>query len=218
MIYLPGKFSDFVNIALSTARKGKVNEAKSVLELRPDWIHRIGPHSRTMLWEATYRGRTETVAHLLERGTYPHVWGCYFTPLFVEVSAYVAAVWKTRQETARLLKELYQPSDIFSATFLGKHEKVRKLIEEEPDIVNRERLQHDRVEGFTTLHNAISGGYSDILKFFLQCGANAEPYVHLLVKFAIWRNETDTLGVLLEFGIVPNRMKWDPVFANNLDL
>ena len=168
-----------------------------------------------MLWEASYRGRTETVQYLLERGADPHRWGCYFTPMFVEVSAYVAAIWKNRTETARLLNDLYLPADFFSAVFLGDYERVKRLVDEEPDIVNQERPQHDREVSFTGLHYAISGCYGNILKLLLKNGAKPTNASQWLVKFALWRGEIEILQVLLEAGIVPKRLKWEPIITKN---
>ena len=207
-----------MNIALSVAKKGNLVEVKKVLQLRPDWLHQVGPHGRTMLWEAAYRGRTETVAYLLARGANPHVWACYFTPLFVEVSAYVAAAWNQRTETVQILFDLYQPLDVFSAAFLGESERVEQLIDKDPELVHRERPQQDKKVGFTSLHYAISGSYYKILKLLLNRGANPRPYAHWLVKFAIWRSDPAVIQVLLESGIFPDQLKWEPEFAKKPEL
>ena len=218
MIRLPGKSSDFLNFALATAKRGSLNEIKQILDLRPDWLNRIGPHGRTILWEAAYRGKTDSVRHLLELGADPHVWGCYFTPILVEISACVAATWKKRTETARILHDLYQPLDIYSAAFLGEHERVKQLIEDAPALVNQERPQHDRDVGFTALHYAISGGRYKTLRLLLDKGANPIPHAHCLVKFAIWRSNPKILSTLLESGLVFDRLKWEPAFAKTPEL
>lgn len=212
---LTGKSSDFVNFGLATAKQGNLLDVEQLLKVRPDWLNQVGPHGRTMLWEAAYRGRTETVRYLLKTGADPHAWGCYFTPLFVEVSAYVAAMWKQRTETAELIYELYQPLDIFSAAFLGNRASVKQLIDEEPDLVNQERSQHDREAGFTCLHYAISGGYCKVLKLLLERGANPQPNAHWLVKFAIWRSDLENVRLLLDTGIFPDQLKWEPAFARS---
>ncbi|MXZ43469.1 MAG: hypothetical protein F4Z01_00570 [Gammaproteobacteria bacterium] len=213
MVKLPGRSSDFVNFGLESAKQRSRSAVKQILKLRPDWLNRIGPHGRTMLWEAAYRGNTETVGYLLQLGADPHVWGCYFTPLFVEINAYAAATWKRRKDTAKLLSEIYEPLDLFSATFLGDIERVKYQVEAEPDRLNQEKSQHDREVGFTALHYAISGGYSKILKLLLNNGANPEPYAHWLVKFAVWRSDPDSLQVLLESGVALQKLKWEPAFA-----
>ncbi len=218
MINLTGKSSDFVNIALSAAKKGNLVEAKEILRIRPDWLHHVGPHGRTMLWEAAYQGRTEIVAHLLELGANPHVWACYFKPILVEVSAYVAAKWKRRTETVQLLCEIYEPINVFSAAFLGESERVEQLINEDRNVVNQERPQQDRESGFTALHYAISKSYYKILKLLLDRGANPNPYAHWLVKFAIWRSDLEVIQVVLESGIFPKQLRWKPAFATNLEL
>ncbi|MYI76506.1 MAG: ankyrin repeat domain-containing protein, partial [Gammaproteobacteria bacterium] len=137
---------------------------------------------------------------------------------FVEVSAYVAAVWKNRTDTVKFLHERYQPLDLFSAVFLGEYERVTKLIDVQPDRVNQEKLQHDRDLGFTSLHYAISGSYSNILKLLLKRGAKPAPHTQWLVKFALWRGNLDVLHVLLEAGIIPDRLKWEPIFVKNSKL
>ena len=218
MINLPGKSSDFLNFGLATAKKGSLSEVKQILNQRPEWLHQIGPHGRTIFWEAAYRGRTETVQYLIALGADPHLCGCYFTPMFVEVSAYAAAVWKNRTETAKFLHERYQPLDFFSAVFLGEYERVKELIDVQPELVNQEKLQHDRDLGFTALHYAISGSYSNILKLLLKRGAKPTPHTRWLVKFALWRGNLDVLHVLLEAGIIPDRLKWEPIFAKNSKL
>ncbi|MYD45205.1 MAG: ankyrin repeat domain-containing protein [Gammaproteobacteria bacterium] len=215
MIHLPGKTSDFLNFGLATAKKGSLSEVKQILQQRPDWLNRDGPHGRTMLWEAAYRGRTKIVQYLLEIGADPHQWGCYFTPMYVEVSAYAAAVWKNRADTVRLLQERYQPLDFFSAVFLGEYERVKELIEKQPDIVNQEKQQHDREVGFTSVHYAISGSYVNILELILKHDPKPIHHKQWLVKFAIWRGDLEILHVLLQAGIIPDRLKWEPVFAKN---
>lgn len=135
--------------------------------------------------------------------------------MFVEVSAYVAAVWKNKTDTSKFLHERYQPLDFFSAVFLGEYERVEELIDIQPDLVNQEQLQHDRDSGFTALHYAISGSYSNILKLLLKRGAKPTSHTQWLVKFALWRGNLDILDVLLEAGIIPDRLKWEAVFAKN---
>ena len=186
MIKLTGKSSDFVNFGLATAKQGNLLDVEQLLKVRPEWLNQVGPHGRTMLWEAAYR-----------------------------VSAYVAAMWKQRTETAELIYELYQPLDIFSAAFLGNRASVKQLIDEEPDLVNQERSQHDREAGFTCLHYAISGGYCKVLKLLLERGANPHSNAHWLVKFAIWRSDLENVRLLLDTGIFPDQLKWEPAFARS---
>ena len=107
----------------------------------------------------------------------------------VEVSAYAAAVWKNRTDTAKFLHERYQPLDFFSAVFLGEYERVKELIDLQPDLVNQKRPQHDRDIGFSGLHYAISGSYNNILKLLLKRGAKPTNHKRWLVKFAIRRGD-----------------------------
>ena len=91
MPLLTGKASDFLKIAVAAAGRGDMDTVRAVLGERPDWIARIGSHGRTMLWEAAYRGRAETVEYLLDPGADIDARGCHYAPLLVDISPYCAA-------------------------------------------------------------------------------------------------------------------------------
>lgn len=38
------------------------------------------------------------------------------------------------------------------------------------------------------------------------------------MKFAIWRNDLEVIQVVLESGIFPKQLRWEPAFATNLEL
>ena len=65
---LTGKFGDFSGIVLKAAASGNLEAVLHYLEVNPDWLNQEGPHGRTLLWEAVYKGRTEVVKELLTRG------------------------------------------------------------------------------------------------------------------------------------------------------
>ncbi len=67
-INFPGKASDFLNIGVAAAARGDMEAVRAILEERPGWLTRVGPHGRTMLWEASHRGRLDVVEYLLEGG------------------------------------------------------------------------------------------------------------------------------------------------------
>ena len=115
--------------------------------------------------------------------------------------------------TAKFLRERYQPIDFFSAVFLGENERVKELIVVHPELVNHTRPQHGREVGFSGLHYAISRSYANILKLLIKHGTKPTNPCQWLVKFALWRGEIEMLQVLLEAGIVPKRLKWEPIIT-----
>lgn len=52
-----GRASDFLKIGVAAAAKGDVEAVRAILDERPGWLSRVGPHGRTMLWEVSHRGR-----------------------------------------------------------------------------------------------------------------------------------------------------------------
>ena len=45
----PRKASDFLKIGVAAAARGGVDAVRAILEERPGWLTRVGPHGRTML-------------------------------------------------------------------------------------------------------------------------------------------------------------------------
>ena len=53
-----GKLSrrDFLKIVVAAAGRGDLEAVCELVDEKPNWIHTVGSHGRTMLWEASYRG------------------------------------------------------------------------------------------------------------------------------------------------------------------
>ena len=64
---LTGNQSDFLKIVVAAAGRGDLETVRLLVDDNPAWIHTVGSHGRTMLWEAAYRGKLEMVQFLLER-------------------------------------------------------------------------------------------------------------------------------------------------------
>ncbi len=200
---LTGKVSDFLKIGVAAAGRGDLVAVGAVLAAKPDWLHRIGPHGRTMLWEAAYRGRLDVVRHLLDRGADIDACGCHFTPLLVEVSPYCAARFKNRDAVADLLAERGARMDIYAAAFLGDIDAVVEYLERDSGLAIAEKAQHDPNVRATALHYAVSAGHLDIVALLLARGADPRPYGYFLVRFCIWRNRADILNALIDAGLDP---------------
>lgn len=101
---LTGKFGDFSGIVLKAAASGNVEAVQHYLSINPNWLNQVGPHGRTLLWEAAYKGRTQLVAELIKCGSDVNAWGSYYTPMLVELSALAVAREAGRADLVALLK------------------------------------------------------------------------------------------------------------------
>ena len=198
---LTGKTSDFLKIAVGAAGRGDLATVRAVLAKQPDWVSRIGSHGRTMLWEAAYRGRLETVAHLIERGADIEARGCHFTPLLVEVSPYCAARHRRHVAVAELLLARGALTDILTHAYLGHGKNVAACLDDDPTLATAEAPQHDPNVRATVLHYAVAAGHLDIVRVLLARGATPAPYALWLTRFAIWRERADILRELIDAGM-----------------
>ncbi len=135
-IELTGNAGDFSRIALKRAAAGDLNAVKSVLKQRPDWINRIGPHGRTMLWEACHKGRTRLVRYLIERGADINSAGTYYTPYFLELTCYCIARHKGHQQVCDLLSQRGAKTGIHTYAFLGDLASVKRCVKRNRKLVS----------------------------------------------------------------------------------
>ena len=200
---LTGKASDFLKIGVGAAARGDLENLKQVLSLRPEWRKRVGSHGRTMLWEASYRGRLNIVSHLLD--TYDDIdieaRGCHYTPLLVEISPLCAAIFKKRNSVSNRLEEAGAIRDVTTLTFLGEISDVEKLLDKDPALVSQQFYQHDPHFDATLLHYAVSGVREDLVALLIDRGASVRPHSNLLLRFALWRGNVEILRLLLEAGL-----------------
>lgn len=203
-IQLTGKNSDFLKIGVAAAGRGDIEAVKHLLQLKPEWLHRVGSHGRTMLWEASYRGRTEMVSMLIDRRADIDACGCHFTPLLVDISAYCAAKFKKHEETATVLLDRGARVDFFTDVYLDNYDSVIQQLSEDSSLAVREKVQNDRNVKATALHYAVSQRRIQILDLLLEHGADPRPYSLWLVRFAIWRKSTEILERLFRAGVDPS--------------
>ena len=204
MPLLTGNSSDFLKIGVAAAGRGDVGTVRAVLAEKPHWLHRIGSHGRTMLWEAAYRGRLEMVAYLADLGADIDDCGCHFTPLLVDISAYCAARHKRHHPVAEYLLERGAVRDIHTAAYLGDLEAVRGYLDRDPGLATTEKSQADINVQATALHYAVAPGHAGIVSLLLARGADPRPYGYFLVRFCIWRDRVDILAALIAAGLDPS--------------
>ena len=176
---------------------------RAILGDKPEWLRRVGSHGRTMLWEAAYRGRLDTVVYLIERGADIDACGCHFTPLLVDISPYCAARHKKHDAVADLLLAHQATVDIHTAAYLGETQAVAAYLDADPELARAEKPQHDPNVRAATLHYAVAAGHADIVSLLLERGADPRPYGYYLVRFCIWRERVDVLEALIAAGLDP---------------
>ena len=100
MVKFPGKVSDFLKVGGVAAGRGDVDLMREILKERPKWIHHIGSHGRTLLWEASHKGKLAMVKYLVRRKSDVDACGSHYTPYFVEISCYCISRFKKHHEVA----------------------------------------------------------------------------------------------------------------------
>lgn len=184
---LTGKASDFSGIVLKAAARGDLVSVKHFLKKNPAWLNQEGPHGRTMLWEATYKGRLETVKELIKRGASVHPLGSYYTPMLVELSPLAVAVAAERTELVALLKKHGAKDDIYAACHRGDLKAIKSfLAKKKAKLINKpakDRPPSPRM-GWNPIHYAVAGKQLEAVKLLANEGAEIVEHIHLLLDWA----------------------------------
>lgn len=217
-IELTGKESDFLKIVVAAAGRGDIEGVSKLLDDKPEWIHTIGSHGRTMLWEAAYRGKLEMVEFLLSHGADINLPGCHLSQHDIEITPYCVARYEGRDAVADYLLEMGANVDIQTAAYLGDFDTVKTLIEEDPNIINSGYLQsvwlpsgnphsveYRYEEWATPLCYAIIGGNIEIVKLLISKGAEIETQSELLLDHAVSDDRVDLVKLLVENGADPSK-------------
>ena len=132
---LTGK-NDLLNVVLPAAARGDLKTVKKLVRGDYNWVYATGPHGRSMLWEACYKNRMETVRFLLDIGANVNVYATYYTPLVVELTPYCVARRNGNEELAEMLAECGALCDLHSAAYLGDMNRLCALLDEHPELLN----------------------------------------------------------------------------------
>lgn len=135
-IEFTGKSGDFLKIGVAAAARGDLNAVRAILMTKPKWLHQIGSHGRTMLWEAAHRGKLEMVKYLVRRKADINACGTHYTPYFVDVSCYCIARFKKRHDVADFLLARGAELDIHTAAFLGNLVDVQEFLNKSRKLLN----------------------------------------------------------------------------------
>lgn len=216
MLHFTGNASDFLKIGVKAAERGQLELVKEILKQKPHWLHKVGSHGRTMLWEACHKGRLEVVQYLVEQGADRHACGSHYTPYFVEVSCLAIALHKRRMAIAKYLEAKGVYLDIHNAAFLGKLDRVRELLKQSPQTLDHGHAQHimapknqedidfipEDTPWATPLCYALRGGDVATVSYLIKEGAVIRPFSKQL--FISADEEPAMVRLLLENGADPD--------------
>ena len=183
---LTGNAGDFSGIVLKAAARGDSAAVHQYLKANPDWLNMEGPHGRTLLWEAVYRGRYELVEQLIGMGADVNPMGSYYTPMLVELSALAVARASGRSELVELLEKHGAKDDVYAACYRGDLEAIDRFLADDPNAVNRPARDvppHPRM-GYLPIHYAVVGKQHGALRRLVGHGAEMGENLPLLVDWA----------------------------------
>ena len=216
-VQLTGNQSDFLKIVVAAAGRGDLETVRQLLDDKPAWIHTVGSHGRTMLWEAAYRGKLEMIEFLLERGADINLPGCYHIKHRVEITPYCVARYQGRDSAAELLLQHGATIDIHTAAYLRDYNTVHAHLDNDPSLVNKGYLQavmlpagqphsfeHREAAWATPLCYAIVGGNLKIVERLISQGATIEPHSGRFLDYAMAYNRVEIVKALLENGADPS--------------
>ncbi|MBM83243.1 MAG: hypothetical protein CMJ78_22000 [Planctomycetaceae bacterium] len=133
---LKGDGRDLLRIVLPAAARGDLKSVRKFVKKYPWWVFRIGPHGRTMLWEATYKKRVDTVRYLIDNGADVNQLGTYYTPLRVDLSPYALARKVGHSELMEILAVAGALFDAHSAAYFGDLDVLEEFLKKSPELAN----------------------------------------------------------------------------------
>ncbi|MGB0578406.1 MAG: ankyrin repeat domain-containing protein [Limisphaerales bacterium] len=134
---LIGKSTDLLKVVLPAAARGDLPTVKSILKSGWSWIHAEASHNRSMLWEAAYKQRRETIEYLIAMGADVNYAGTYYTPLFVELTSYCLARKCGDEELAEFYARHGATMDIHTAAYLGDLKTVKRFLRQRASLLNQ---------------------------------------------------------------------------------
>ena len=217
-VQLTGNQSDFLKIVVAATGRGDLETVRQLVDDNPSWIHTVGSHGRTMLWEAAYRGKLEMAQFLLERGADINLPGCYHIEHRLEITPYCVAQYEGRDRVADYLLQQGATIDIHTAAYLGDYDTVRSHLDNDADIINTGYLQavmlpagephsfeHRHAAWATPLCYAIVGGNLAIVELLISRGATITPHSERFLDYAVAYDRVAIAKLLLENGADPSR-------------
>jgi ankyrin repeat protein len=217
-VQLTGNQSDFLKIVVAAAGRGDLESVRQLVDDKPAWIHTVGSHGRTMLWEAAYRGKLAVVQFLLERDADINLPGCHLSKHGIEITPYCVARHEGRDLVADYLLQQGATIDIHTAAYLGDYDTVRSHLDNDRSLVNSGYLQvvmlpsggpttfeHRETAWATPLCYAIMGKNPAIVELLISRGAVIKRYSERFLDYATSDDRVEIAKLLLENGADPNK-------------
>ena len=202
---LSGETSDFLRIVLPACSAGRLSDVQAYLQDERGFVNWIGPHGRTMLWEASRKGRLDVVKLLAEDYDADlHAIGCYHRETRIEVSPWLIATLNKKSPTATYLESKGAGLDFRSACFLGVEASVNTMLTTDPEVAGHAYVREHRWNGYVVwpLQYAIAGRQLSIVNRLLAAGA--DPGVSPQILFdAIDTEQLEIAELLLAAGADP---------------
>jgi ankyrin repeat protein len=184
---------------LRIAAAGNVPALLQLLEEHPEFLNKRGSHNRTLLWEATRRGKLAAVQTLVALGADVNATGCYNSETHVQVTPYCAAVYYRRPEVAAYLQANGSVLDIFRTAFLGDLARIDAMLADHPAYLNAED-PFDPIYHIPLVSFAVAGGHAGVAEYLIRRGALVEPYSAQLLHLAARAARFDLLYLLVSSG------------------
>lgn len=202
---LTGKQSDFSGIVLKTAARGDLDSVRWLVARNPEWVQQVGPHGRTMLWEAAYAGHLPVVEYLIGCGAELDQPGCYYTPMLAEVAPRTAALLKAHPLVACALEEHGARRDFHDACYLGDTAFVQSSLGKDRSLVSKRKPRSSDPAAATPVFYAVAGVQPEVLRLLLDAGDAEQARNGLLLRWAAWRANLQVLEQLLACGTDPGQ-------------
>ncbi|MEM7392540.1 MAG: hypothetical protein AAF492_09330, partial [Verrucomicrobiota bacterium] len=167
---LTGHNSDFLKVVLPACAAGRLDDIRRYVRDRRRFVEVIGPHGRTMVWEAARRGRLEVVRYLAEKhGADLRALGCYYRDTRLEVSPWLIARLNGHEETCDYLRSKKAGLDFNSACYLGDRAFVEAALKKKPGLADKAYVRVHRWNGYEVrpLQYAIVGGHREVAQVLI---------------------------------------------------
>ncbi|MEM7310872.1 MAG: ankyrin repeat domain-containing protein [Planctomycetota bacterium] len=202
---LTGETNDFLKIVLPACRAGRIDDVRRYLADDRAFVRWIGPHGRTMLWEAARGGRIDVVELLAEEaGADVHALGCYHRETRVEVSPWLIARLRRHAEVERYLERQGAGCDVLAACFLADERRLKAILSDDPEAASRAYVREHRWNAYRAwpLQYAIVSRKLPVLRRLLAAGADAAADPAILFDAADTR-QYRMVELLLSAGAEP---------------
>ena len=158
------------------ASRGQLESAKLLLAAGLD-VDSVTEGGRTPLYGAVASSQVEMVKYLLKNKADPNglVEKGEWRPIDVAAASMRERAWEHAEENARTkaimeaLRTAGVDFDLIAAMALGDAERVGALLRSDPSLANSRHA-----DGFPTLHRAVGLGNKEVVKLFLDNGADVE--------------------------------------------